>query len=389
MVEPDAAKRLVEREVAPSIAAALVDTRIVLVTGPRQSGKTTLARQFATAERRYVTLDDPGTLAAARSDPTGFIRGLPDAVIDEIQRVPELMLVLKMAVDNDPRPGRYLLTGSANVMALPAVGDSLAGRIEIINLLPFAQSELEGRQNALINRLFDGENVLLREAERPAVVDEALVERDVRDIASIELLDVMPGLVSLLAQQAGQLANIANLANALRLSRPTVGRYIEVLERLFLVRQVPPWHSNRISRLIKTPKIQFLDSGLLAARLDLDADAVRQAPSRWGPVLETFIFAELCKLLSWSETRATISHFRTKDQDEVDFVLEDRRGRIVGIEVKSGATLRRGDSSGLRKLQEAAGDKFVRGLILHNHDRVTPIAEKIHGAPISLLWDAR
>lgn len=419
MVKSDAAKRLVEREVAPSIATALADTRIVLVVGPRQAGKTTMVRQFVTAQRRYVTLDDPGTLAAARADPTGFIRGIPDAVIDEIQRAPELMLVLKMTVDSDPRPGRYLLTSSANVMALPAVGDSLVGRIGIIKLLPFAQSELEGRNNSLIDRLFDGENVALAEPEGPAIVDDALVarvlaggfpealaraprrraqwyddylslilDRDVRDIASIEQLDAMPRLVSLLAEQAGQLANIANIASACRLSRPTVGRYIEVLERLFLVRQTAPWHSNRISRLIKTPKVHFLDSGLLAARLDLDADAVRQAPSRWGPVLETFVFAELSKLLSWSETRATISHFRTKDQDEVDFVLEDRRGRIVGIEVKSGATLRRGDSSGLRKLQEAAGDKFVRGIILHNHDRITPIAERIHGAPVSLLWTA-
>ena len=419
MDEPTGPKCLVAREVAPSIATALADTRIVLVTGPRQAGKTTIVRQFAEGKRRYVSLDDPSLLAAARSDPTGFIRGLPDAVIDEIQRAPELMLVLKMTVDDDTRPGRYLLTGSANVMALPTVGDSLAGRIELVRLLPFAQCELNGSNSSFIDRLFNGEDVLSGPFDGPAVIDEALVarvlaggfpealarkphrraqwyedylalilDRDVRDTASLEQLDAMPRLVELLAQQAGQLSNIANIANAVKLSRPTVGRYIEVLERLFLVRQVAPWYSNRISRLIKTPKIHFLDSGLLAARLDLDAAAARAAPERWGPVLETFVFAELSKLLSWSETRVTISHFRTKDQDEVDFVLEDRRGRIVGIEVKSGATLRRGDSSGLRKLQEAAGDKFVRGLILHNHDRVTPIAEKIHGAPISLLWNA-
>ena len=289
-------KALVDRMIRPLIATALADTRVVLVAGPRQAGKTTLVRQFAEGRRRYVTLDEPGVLAAARSDPTGFIRGLPDAIIDEIQRAPELMLAIKMAVDEDPRPGRYLLTGSANVMALPTVGDSLAGRIEIVRLLPFAQCELEGRPNSLIDRLFDAEDVLSGVPAGLEVVDEALVarvlaggypeaitrssarrsqwyedyldlllDRDVRDIASLDQLEAMPGLVGLLAEQTGQLANVSNMASALRLSRPTVDRYIEVLERLFLVKQVPSWHSNRLSRLIKTPKIHFLDSGLLAA----------------------------------------------------------------------------------------------------------------------------
>jgi uncharacterized protein len=161
---------------------------------------------------------------------------------------------------------------------------------------------------------------------------------------------------------------------------------VEVLERLFLARLIPPWHTNRSSRLIKTPKTQFLDSGLLAAQLELSVERARDEPQRFGPVLETFVYAELLKLLSWSDTRATITHLRTKDQDEVDFVLEDRRGRVVGIEVKTSATLRRSNFAGLRKLEEAAGDRFVRGLVLHDHDRVTPVSEKLQGAPLSLLW---
>jgi uncharacterized protein len=408
---------MIARRSAPLIAAALKDTRVALVAGPRQSGKTTLVRQFVTKTRPYITLDDQGTLSAAKADPTGFIRELPSAVIDEVQRAPELMLALKVAVDNDPTPGRFLLTGSANVMALPTIGDSLAGRVEVITLLPLAQSEIEGSGGNFIDSLFAGDRTLLDEAAARAVIDQELrsrilaggypealarapsrrsrwhenhlsliLDRDVRDIASIEQLDALPGLLDMLAAQAGQLTNISNIANALQLSRLTVSRYVEILERLFLVRQITPWYSKRVSRLIKTPEVQFFDSGLLASRLQVDGAGLQAAPAQWGALFETFVFAELMKLASFSETRPTISHFRTKQQDEVDFVLENRRGQIIGIKVKSAATLRRQDSSGLRKLQEATGDKFLLGLILHNHDQITPIGERILAAPISALW---
>ncbi|MEY2927080.1 MAG: hypothetical protein RL367_1557 [Pseudomonadota bacterium] len=406
---------LINRRSATAVATALGDTRVVLVTGPRQAGKTTLVRQFVTDERPYLTLDDLPTLQLAREDPTSFIRGLRGAVIDEIQRAPELMMAIKVSVDRDPLPGRFLLTGSANVMALPTIGDSLAGRLENVSLFPFSQSELAGTAGTLIDRLFAGELPVMtaRPPVGDALVDLVLaggypsalaraagprrttwhddylamiLDRDVRDIASIEQLDKLPVLVRLLAEQVGQLTNLTNVATALQMSRPTVSRYIQTLERLFLIRTVPPWYSNRISRLIKAPKIHFLDSGLLAARLGLDKAALRATPARYGPLLESFAAGELIKLIDWSQTRATLSHFRTKDQDEVDFVIEDKLGRVIGIEIKSTATLRRDDFSGLRKLEEAAGNRFVRGLILHDHDQVTPVSEKLHAAPLSLLW---
>lgn len=404
----------VSRRAEQAVATALTDTRVVLVEGPRQAGKTTLVRKFANDKRPFLSLDDPVTLSNAKADPVGFIRNLQGAVIDEIQRAPELMLIIKQSVDTNTSPGRFLLTGSANVMALPSIGDSLAGRIEIIELLPFAQAELRGQKGDVIDKFFSGEPLRTYDAvvgreladlvarggypEAVARDDERrrakwfndyvalILDRDVRDIATIEQLGKLPKLVQLLAEQSGQLSNHANIASALQLSRATVGRYIEILERMFLIDTLPPWFSNRISRLIKTPKHHFLDSGLLAALRRFRPAPPQADPDRFGPLLESFVASELRKLIGWSDRRITLSHFRTKEGDEVDFVLEDQQGRIVGIQVKASATLRRGDFSGLRKLEAAAGDKFVRGLVLHDHDSLRPVGEKISGVPVSVLW---
>lgn len=406
---------LFRRYAAQNVADALEDTRVVLVVGPRQAGKTTLIRQFVSDDRPYLTLDDPATFNRAKTDPVEFIRSLNRAVIDEIQRAPELMMVIKESVDRDTSPGRFLLTGSANVMALPKVGDSLAGRIEIITLLPLSQAEIAGSAGQMIDRLFAGEgpalqgsalfgNPLLevvlkggypealrrRSATRRSTWHQdylALVlDRDVRDIANVEQLDKLPILMRMLGEQAGQLVNINALSVALGISVPTVQRYVTILERMFLLRQIRPWFSNRLSRLIKSPKLHMLDSGLLATLRDANTANIAADRSRLGPLLESFVVSEVLKSLTWSQTRADVSHFRTKEQDEVDIVLEDWRGRIVGIEVKAAATLRPKDFSGLQKLQAAAGDKFVQGVILHDHDRVTPFSEKIRAAPVSLLW---
>jgi len=407
----------IPRRVQGKIATALQDTRVVLLVGPRQAGKTTLARLFASPERPYLTLDDAATLAAARSDPTGFVRGLKQAVIDEVQRAPELLLAIKESVDKDQAPGRFLLTGSTNLMAMPLVADSLAGRLEVITLLPFAQAEMAGTPGDLLDRLFDGAG--LPAVVNPVVGDALMVrvlnggypealrrtspsrrqawlqdyvalilDRDVRDIANIDQLDRLPRLLDVLAAHAGQLVNHSSYGAALGLTVPTAQKYVGILERLFLLRLVPPWSHNAVSRLTKTPKLHFLDSGLLAALRDATASELQKDRTPYGPLLENFVVSEVLKLITWSDKRLRVSHFRTKDQDEVDLVLEDRRGRVVGIEVKASATVRPQDLRGLRQLQAAVGDKFVQGLVLHDHDQITPFDEKLHAGPVSLLWQS-
>lgn len=215
-----------------------------------------------------------------------------------------------------------------------------------------------------------------------------ILDRDVRDISTIDQLGKLPQLVRLLAEQSAQLSNHTDIASALQISSATVGRYLETLKRLFLIDTLPPWFSNRITRLIKTPRHHFLDSGLLSALRQFSPALPQADPDRFGPLLESFVGAELRKLIGWSGYRVTLSHFRTKEGDEVNFVLEDQLDRVVGIEVKASATLRRGDFAGLRKLEAAAGDKFVRGLVLNDYDSLRPVSERISGVPVSVLWSA-
>lgn len=407
--------RLLPRGVAEHIAAAMADTPVVLVNGPRQSGKTTLVRTLTGPDRTYLTLDDDTTLNSVRADPTGFIRDIDEATIDEVQRAPDLLRAIKRSVDEDRRPGRFLLTGSANILTIPTVAESLAGRMEIVTLLPLAQAEIRDSGSTFLNRTFTGqvaapqvkalgkdlvEIVLIggypemlgrsdprRRSAWARDYIRAIVERDVRDITEIDKLEQMPQLLRALAQHAGQLTNFAQLAGQIHIDDKTARRYVGVLEQLFLVRRVEPWFRNRLKRLVKTSKLHFLDSGLLAVLVGATPERIAGDRSLFGSLLETFVVSEILKLATWSDTVSTLHHYRDKDQVEVDVVLENDAGAIVGIEVKAAATVSAADFKGLRKIAEIAGDDLRVGMVLYDGDKVLPFGERLFAAPLSCLWN--
>lgn len=396
------------------IEDALSDTRVVLISGPRQSGKTTLAMDVAGDQTPFLTLDDANVFRSAVDDPVGFVRGLDRAVIDEVQRVPDLLLAIKNLVDDDKTPGRFLLTGSANLMTIPKIADSLAGRMEVVRLLPLSQAEIGGARSNFIDRAFAGEKPAAdqmtigkdlvetvlsggypealgrkrwsRKQDWYHEYLDALVQRDVRDVAQIAQLSVMPKLLTVLAEHSGQLVNYSGIGAALDLNHVTTQKYVGVFESLYLVHTLRPWFTNRLKRLTKSPKLHFLDAGLLAAMRDVSPDVIKKDRTPFGPILETFVFSELRKIATWSAQRCSFAHFRDKDKNEVDIVLENRRGDVVGIEVKSSATASSADFAGMRKLAEACGKKFRQGILLYDHDRVVPFGENMFAAPLSSLW---
>ncbi len=413
MIGPPSHPRLAE----PRVTEALADTPVVLIHGPRQCGKTTLARMIgARTGRAYFTFDDSATLAAAEADPTGFVDDLPaEVILDEVQRAPQLFSTLKRAVDRDRRPGRFLLTGSSNVLLLPRLSDSLAGRMEIVRLHPFAQAELGGGGSEFVARLFSGSHrtrtgkrlgrelpALIAAGGYPAALArpaahrraawyrdyiETMAQRDVRELARIASLDAVPRLLALIGAQTARLLNVSDLSVPLGLSRPTVRDYVTLLERVFLVDELPPWHGNRLSRLVKTPKVHLGDSGLACALLGLDAAALTADRGLLGQLLETFVVQELRRLASGLPQRIDFHHYRDRDGAEVDLVLERGAREVAGIEVKAGATVTAADFRGLRKLQVATGERFKAGVVLYDGEATLPFGERLQAVPLRQLWE--
>ncbi len=411
---PNPATTLFRRFSAERITTALKDTPVVMVNGPRQSGKTTLVRGFAAADRAYITLDDDTVQEAARGDPAGFLRGLGRAIIDEVQRVPDLLRAIKRSVDDDRRPGRFLLTGSANVLTLPQVSESLAGRMEVVSLLPLSQTEIHARRATFLENAFAGrlvrpagtvvggelvsmvlaggypEMLKRKDAKRRQAwargYIKAIVQRDVRDVAEIEKLDRLPRLLQVLAHHSGLLANFTQMGSQLGLDDKTTRRYVAVLEQLFLMRRVEPWFRNRLKRLVKTPKLHFLDSGLLAAMLGATDGRIAKDRSVLGQLLETFVFAEIVKQAEWHDEKCAPYFYRDKDQDEVDIVVESDSGPLIGIEIKAAATVTATDLKGLRKLARACKDDFKLGVVLYDGEQVVPFGDRLFAAPVSCVW---
>jgi uncharacterized protein len=402
------------RLIESRIAEAMNDTPVVFVAGPRQAGKTTLARHIAQKGFNYLTLDDELTLLSARNDPVGLLRGHEHLIIDEIQRAPGLILAIKKSVDEDRRPGRFLLTGSANLLAIPVVTDSLAGRMETLSLLPLSQSEIEGNHANWIDAVFSGRILqpskivlgddLIQRVLRggyPEAISrptakrrnewfrqyvDALVQKDIRDIAEITKLDELQRLLRALVYTAGQICNYTQLGGQVGLDAKTTAKYIGIFEQMYLLKRVEVWARNRLNRVIKSPKLQFFDSGLLSALQSLTHDEVAEDRSRFGKVLESFVFAELMKHSTSAEANYQLLHYRDLDQVEVDVVIENQRGGVVGVEIKASASVMDKDLKGLRKLANTSGTDFKMGLILYDGSETLPLGDKIWAAPISTLW---
>ncbi|MDR3690962.1 MAG: ATP-binding protein [Fimbriimonas sp.] len=405
---------MIERQAARTLTEALADTPVVLIHGPRQSGKSTLGQNLE-VKRTYVTLDDPIALGLARRDPKAFLKTYPAPVmIDEVQRAPELFLAIKLDVDRDRRPGKYLLTGSANVLNLPKLADSLAGRMEIVDLLPFSQGELELLPDSFVDHAFEDEFAPLFEPEDlKSLVDRmvrggfpeaslrssqarreswfanyvrTLLERDVKDVANIDALAQMPLLLRLLAARSGSTLNAASLATETGIPYTSLKRYLSLLETIFLLRLVNTWSHDRSRILTKAPKAYMVDTGLLCYLANLEARTLLSDSLRLKPVLENFVAMEFQKQCSFGAVRPWLLHLRTIRHLSVDFVLESRRGDVVGIQIKAGTTLHEDDAEGLRFLRDLAGPNFKRGIVLYVGDAMQPLDDQIVGVPIGAIW---
>lgn len=409
---------MIQRNITPRLRVALADTPAVLLTGARQTGKSTLVQELAATVHpaRYLTFDDAGVLAAAQADPAGFLAGLEGAVVlDEVQRAPELFLALKAAVDRDRRPGRFLLTGSANVLLLPRLAETLVGRMEVLTLWPFSQGEIEGLTEGFVDAVFadtlphltatrDGWPELLERMLRggyPEVLERptedrrsawfgsyitTLLQRDVRDLSHIEGLTAVPRLLALLAARTTALLNFSELSRSIAMPQSTLKRYLALLETTFLVQPLPAWSSNLGKRLVKAPKVILNDTGLITSLLALNRERLTVDRGLAGPLLENFVVMELRKQAAWSRTRTLLFHCRTQTGQEIDVVLEDSAGRLVGIEVKASATVSAHDFKGLHALAEMAGPRFQRGVVLYTGTEPLPFGARFQALPVQALW---
>jgi len=395
---------------------ALADTRVILVNGARQAGKSTLTRLVAAQRPRSTIrlLDDPATLKAARDDPTSFVEHDALMVIDEIQLAPELLSPIKIVVDLDPAPGRFLLTGSSRILALRTLPDALPGRMEVIELWPFSQGEMRGEPDRFVDAVFrhgpsiDHSSTLRRRdylerlvvggfpeavrrtpRRRTAFFDSyltTLIERDVLELATIERRGDLVKLLALLAGRAANLLVPTTLAGQSGIPRSTLVRYLELLSSVFLIKSIPAWSSNQTQRAVGTAKLAFVDTGVACHLIGQDAFRLGEPGGAAGSMVENFVAMELARQLTWSDERARLYHYRTKDKVEVDAVLETPDGRVIGVETKAGATIRTEDLAGLRNLARQLGDRFVAGYVLYTGQQALSFGERIKALPLDALW---
>ncbi len=395
------------RKITQKLVIALKNFRIVLLNGPRQAGKTTLVKRLSSKQgMSYLTLDDPEKLDFARQDPKNFLQFYAQnpLVIDEIQFAPELIPYIKTHVDNNSRKGQFLLTGSADFMKMHEITESLAGRMVRYNLYPLSQGEIKARKSNIIDQLFakDISNIkshaplakVLKNIVRggyPEIINyksslrndwfssyiESRIQKDILELRKISLAkrQSIKQLLQLLASHDAQLLNYNTLAKKLQITNKTVLAYVELLEAMYIIKTVPSYHVNTSLRVIKSPKIHFIDTGLASFLLHVDEENLfLHKDSRYGSLIENYVYSELLKEASYSENNVEIYHFRDLRKKEVDLVLENRNGKIIGIEVKATASIKQNALKGMVELANESKNRFDKGVIFYGGDEVRPIS---------------
>jgi hypothetical protein len=410
---------LTPRFAADVVRAAMGDTPVVVVNGPRQAGKTTLVRRLDLPGRvEVVSLDDEGVRELARLDPRGFVERPGDTlVIDEVQLEPRLFRAIKASVDRDRRPGRFLLTGSARLLSAPDMADSLVGRVETIDLWPFSQGEIAGGRDRFVDLIFANPASLVRGgvlaradyldlavrggfpeavARTPArrrawfeAYATTIVQRAVLALSDIERIAEIPRLVRLCAARSAQELNVSAIAGEIGIPAKTVDAYLTLLANAFILKPIPAWSTNLSAKVVRRPKLHLVDSGLAAHLLGVTAASAHVPGAPIGPLVETFAAMEIVRQLPWSVECPRLSHFRDRGGPEVDLILEHPDGRIAGVEVKASSTVRAADFRGLRVLAERLGGRFAFGVVLHTAPEALPYGDRLAALPLSALWSAR
>lgn len=404
------------RHVESRLKESLADSPVVLIQGPRQCGKTTLVQTVGlSAGYDYISFDDRAMCDAAEADPIGFVNALPSRIIlDEAQKAPSLFSAIKLAVDRRRTAGRFILTGSVNVLQVREITDSLAGRMDIIELHPFSQSELERTEPRFLDALFSAQFTPLKKKDSPkqdleriaaggypAALQrsderrwawyqnyiETLVQHDVPEFARIRSPETLSRLLALAAVQTAQLLSVNGLSSSFQISRNTVENYLSLLAKMFLLGKIPAWHSNQKKRLIKTPKLHIGDTGIACALMNLNPSALTYDTSQFGHILETFVFQELRRQASGHKKPHDFFHYREKDGTEVDIVIQRGAFDLAGIEVKASTTVSNRDFRSLRKLKTVAGKHFAGGALVYRGDRSLSFGDGLHAVPLRALWE--
>lgn len=409
-----------QRYIVENIVDSFADTPVILINGARQVGKSTLCKSLIKEglfQAEYLTMDDPVVLEAATSDPMGFLLDQPDTlIIDEIQRAPELFVSLKKLIDDDRQKRRVVLSGSANVLALPRLSDSLAGRMGIYDLWPLSQDEIRGRKSNFLEILFSKEerfkstgfewkeiaaclskggypeslnrNSLERRANWFESYMRTILQKDIQELTKIEGLKELPDILQMIALRISSTLNMSSISGQLGVKHTTFRRYLSLLQNIFLLVQLPAWSTNAEGRFVKSPKIYINDTGLLSYLMgDLDNEELYASRSTAGPALENFVVMEIIKQATWCKKRLKLFHFSIHQGAEVDIVIEQGPKRIYGIEVKSAATVSKEDFKGLKKLRELSKDRFKKGIVLYTGEKTVSFEQDLKAVPVSALWE--